>query len=614
MFLSFLSLVFIVALEATAAPVRKAAFPNHGWERKFLAPRTKPIRLHLAIRQEDGGREAEQQLLSISDPSSRLFRHHLGASEASRLSTPANGAVHDLEFWLWKYDLLWNSTLFGGMYEIDTTVRTAERLLNTTYFVWSDGEQDIIRTELFYLPDTVAKHIDFVAPTTVFPRPADLKRPNQPDMSTRERAKQAQLLNERADCGSNSYVTPTCVREVYQIDYEAEPNRTSFAVYATEAASFSKSDLQTYLNRYNPAAAEDHAQYHVIGTGDPSEGSPGVASKFETALDTQVLLGLAYPAQGTLYNTGGVFGPDPGSTYDPFVHFLQELITNRTVPSVISFSESMPENMVDEAYARRLCNMMAQVGARGVTLLFSSGNNGPNGDQPTGKHEKIFEPEFPASCPWVTAVGGTTNLADEKAATKSTISIVGKLGYTASGGGFSNLSSAPDYQASVVDGYISKHVPKSYHQVPGFNAEGRGIPDISAFSTNFPTVVNYITFPVGGTSSATPLWAAIITLLNDYEASKGRKPLGFINPWLYNLTSGLKDIRKGGNSAGDCFLLGGCTLPKTLGYDVRPGWDAVTGLGSPIFTELTRALDALAGSSGTSKIETSILGKTKKFK
>jgi tripeptidyl-peptidase-1 len=364
-------------------------------------------------------------------------------------------------------------------------------------------------------------------------------------------------------------------------------------VYGTEAASFSASDVQTYLNRYNEPAANAYPQYDVVGDGDSSEGSDFTA-KFETALDTQTLLGLAWPAEGVFYNLGGVFGPDRGSTYDPFVQFLQELITNKTVPTVVSFSESMPEDMMDANYARRLCNMMAQVGARGVTLLFSSGNNGPNGDQPTGTHKNIFESEFPASCPWVTAVGGTTNLADETAATTSTISVVGKLGYTASGGGFSNLFPTPEYQTSVVNSYVSKYVPASYNAEPGFNARGRGIPDISAFSTNFPTVVDLITFPTAGTSAATPLWAAVVTLLNDYEASKGRKPLGFLNPWLYSLNSGLKDITTGGNNAGSCYLISGCTLPKTLGYNVTEGWDPSTGLGSPIFAELRKALDSQA--------------------
>lgn len=142
-------------------------------------------------------------------------------------------------------------------------------------------------------------------------------------------------------------------------------------------------------------------------------------------------------------------------------------------------------------------------------------------------------------------MGGTTNLADETAATESTIDVIGPLGYTASGGGFSNLFARPDYQMTPVDKYVYSQIPKSYYSEPSFKPRGRGIPDISAFSTNFPTVVDAITFPVGGTSAATSLWTAIVALLNDYEAERGRPPLGFLNPWLYSLTIGLRDINTG---------------------------------------------------------------------
>jgi tripeptidyl-peptidase I len=161
--------VFILALEALAEPTRKAAHRDHGWTRKFLAPRDGQMKLHIALRQEDGGKEAERRLMAVSDPRSQRFRQHLGP-EAAYLSTPAQGSVHDFEYWLWKYDLLKDASLIGGIFEIDTTIRRAEKLLNTTYFVWTDGIQEVVRTELFYLPDTVAKHIDFVAPTTTFPR------------------------------------------------------------------------------------------------------------------------------------------------------------------------------------------------------------------------------------------------------------------------------------------------------------------------------------------------------------------------------------------------------------------------------------------------------------
>ncbi|KAH9826491.1 Peptidase S8/S53 [Teratosphaeria destructans] len=352
--------------------------------------------------------------------------------------------------------------------------------------------------------------------------------------------------------------------------------------------------MQKYLEQYNPAAALANAAFEVVGSGDPSEGLPGIEGAFETHLDTQAFLGLAWPAQGILYNLGGVFGPKPGVTYDPFVRFLQDLIHNETVPSVVSFSESMPEDEVDPAYARSVCDMMAQVGTRGVTLVFSSGNNGPQGDQPTGTHKAIFEPEFPASCPYVLAVGGTTNLVDETAATQSTITgAIAKLSYTASGGGFSNLFPFPDYQQPDQPIYMRDHVPVSYRSLSGYSSNGRGIPDVSAFSTNFPVVYNGATVPISGTSAAAPTWAAVIALLNDYEASKCRPPLGFVNPWLYKYASSgiLKDITTGGNNSGNCDQTSGCSLSQTPGYDVTPGWDAVTGLGSPIVSAMIEILD-----------------------
>lgn len=401
---------------------------------------------------------------------------------------------------------------------------------------------------------------------------------------------------KRDTCGADDLVTPTCIRQAYGVDYTPQPSRVTFAVYATEGSSFNPQDLDSFLRQYRPEA--EGAEYDLVGSGDPSEEA-GIDPQFETALDTQTLLGSAWPAKGILYNFGGVFGPSPGQPYKPFVDFLSDLIHNDTVPSVVSFSESMPEDIMDPAYAKTLCTMMALVGTRGISLLFSTGDNGPNGDQPSGTHKMVFEPEFPASCPWVTAVGGTTNLQNETAATNSTIPPVNKISYVASGGGFSNLFPRPKYQHSTVPQYIADRVPASYYSIAGFNASGRGIPDVSAFSTNAPTVVNNITVPIGGTSASTPLWAAIVTMLNDYEACEGRPPLGFLNPWLYSLekkakkTPALKDITAGGNSQGSCELLSGCTLNETLGYDVTAGWDPVTGLGSPHFARLTAELDAI---------------------
>ena len=604
MYTSVLLAALLLVIEGSSATVQKRAPSNHGWQKRWLAPRDGMIKLHIALRQEDGGAAIERQLAQASDPNSAGFRQHISANQAVELSQPAAGSVRNIEAWLGEHGLLGEASVFGGIFEIDTTIRLAEKLLNTTYFTFSDGVQTIHRVaDLYHLPQSVAGHVDFVTPTTNFPQAANLEHAERVLALARrsEQVSKRQAANiTQLDCnGPDDFATPTCIRKIYDItfdglNYTAQPNRTSFAVYATEGASFNPADLQQYLREYNPPAAQASASYQVVGPGDPA--SPGgIAPKFETSLTTQAFLGLSYPEiqSATLYNYGGVFGPTKGATYDNFVMFLQQLISNATVPSVVSISESAPEDLFDPDYARRLCNMMAQVGARGVSMLFSAGNNGPNGDAAGGEHKAVFEPKFPASCPWITAVGGTTNLADEEAATKQTIPLASRLGFTSGGGGFSNVFSRPDYQSDKVQSYVNNHIPESYQSISGFNGSGRGYPDVAAFSTQFPTIVDGFELPIGGTSAATPTWAAIIAMLNDYEAFHGRPPLGFLNPWLYSLNgTALKDIVKGGNNAGDCLASQGCTIGQALGFDVTEGWDAVTGLGSPKFRDLVKALDA----------------------
>ncbi|SMQ46832.1 unnamed protein product [Zymoseptoria tritici ST99CH_3D7] len=567
------------------------ALSQHGWTRARKASADAFISLHIGIKTTEGQNILEQRCSEIATPGNSLYRQHLSTDDIQTLLAPTQSTTDNILSWLFSNGDHSSTTHRGNVIEVATTIRKAEQLLNTTYNVYTDGVREIVRSDEINLPQVMRPRIDFISPTDSFPEPKkDTVRPK--DILKRQ-------LTGPGKCSAEDYTAPICIRSVYNITYTAQPNRTTFAVYATEAAVFHPNDLQQYLETFNKPAGDARAQMDVIGSGDPANGPSGIESGIETALGTQTIFGLAWPAKGTLYNLGGVFGPDIGTTYDPFVRFLQDLMHNDTVPSVVVFTESVAEDRINEDYARSLCTMFQTIGARGVSLIFSSGNNGAQGDQPTVEHKHVFSPKFPASCPYVTSVGGTTDLSSETAATKDTIKgVLNQAGFTASGGGFSNYFPRPSYQDKVVPSYISSHVPESYQSKSGYNASGRGIPDVSAFSTNAPVMYNNLTLGIAGTSAAVPRWGAVITLLNDYEASKGRPPLGFLNPWLYSLSNGaLRDITTGGSNAGDCKPLSNCTLSETPGYDVSEGWDAVTGLGSPVFNKLVEALDAQAGNS-----------------
>jgi subtilase family serine protease len=68
-----------------------------------------------------------------------------------------------------------------------------------------------------------------------------------------------------------------------------------------------------------------------------------------------------------------------------------------------------------------------------------------------------------------------------------------------------------------------------------YNASGRALPDVSALSTNFEVVIQGLWGPISGTSAAAPTFAAIVTLLNDARYQAGKGPLGFLNPFLYQV-------------------------------------------------------------------------------
>lgn len=175
----------------------------------------------------------------------------------------------------------------------------------------------------------------------------------------------------------------------------------------------------------------------------------------------------------------------------------------------------------------------------------------------------MFIPTFPAACPYVTSVGGTTSFP-EKAVSFST-------------GGFSNYFARPDYQSTAVSTFLSQ-LGSTYSSL--YNKTGRGFPDVSAQGESFKVYIGGFSQLVSGTSASSPAFAAVVSNLNDYLLSQGKAPLGFLNPWLYKTgLQGLNDIAMGSNP--------GC---NTRGFSAVKGWDPVTGLGTPDFEKLQTLL------------------------
>jgi tripeptidyl-peptidase-1 len=329
-------------------------------------------------------------------------------------------------------------------------------------------------------------------------------------------------------------------------------------------------DLQQFYQTQNPSAYGSNYTLVSIHGGKNNQS-------YETAgpdadLDTQFGFGLTWPTPGTFYTTGGEppYVTDlltPNNTNEPYTYWLEHVLSQDDIPQTISTSYGDDEQTVPYTYAIRVCAGMAALGARGVSLLFSSGDNGV-GDRDSdpatqicksndGRNVTQFLPIFPSSCPYVTSVGGTVNIPETAASFSS--------------GGFSNYFARPLYQEAAVSAYLAMLAPGTYEGL--YNSTGRAFPDVAAQSENFSTIYRGQNSPAVGTSCAAP---AFVSMLNDARINARKTPLGFLNPFLYSTGyTALNDITVGNNP--------GC---GTLGFNATIGWDPVTGYGTPNFEKL----------------------------
>ncbi|KAH9017701.1 peptidase S8/S53 domain-containing protein [Lactarius hengduanensis] len=315
----------------------------------------------------------------------------------------------------------------------------------------------------------------------------------------------------------------------------------------------------SFLHWLNTAPMQDDATYTVVrvngGGYDPTHPHK------EANVDIQYAEAMAYPTPHIFYSTG----KGPSGMDDYFVSFLEYILGQENIPQTISMSyQRLEENFLSHEYIVQVCDLFSQLGARGVSVILSSGNEGVGEDCVMEDGSIRFMPNFPPTCPYVTVVGGTTGHEPEVAASFS-------------GGGFSDYFERPPYQKEAVSTFLQNL--GNQHQGL-YNATGRGIPDIAAQASRFKLFSSGDELAESGTSAAAPVVAGIISLLNDWLVLRGQPPLGFLNPWLYGGGfAALNDITEGSNP--------GC---GTDGFTAVDGWDPVTGLGTPIFRKMVEIL------------------------
>ena len=360
------------------------------------------------------------------------------------------------------------------------------------------------------LPAGVRQSLDFVAPTSYVPSIRTLRRNTN-----------ASLFN-----------TPKVLRKLYDVDdTEGTSGKFKQAVTGFLDQTYSESSLATFYKLFcgvnqTFTCGEGSDASKVVCKGDECKGAGGT----ESMLDIEYITAMG---GGVPTEFWGFSGRNPYQKQDePFIKWLY-LVGNTTddaVPKLFSTSYGEDEDLIPLAWSKRTNVEFQKCGARGISLLFASGDSGAAGDN--GCHANdVFVPQWPSGSPFVTAVGGTSGSSPEVTAGLSS-------------GGFSNRWDRPSYQKNAVNDYLSgsTKLPDKKH----FNSTGRGFPDISAQAVNFVVVQFGIPLPgVSGTSCASPTAAGIFGLLNDQRAQANKPPLGFLNPFIYQNEKAFNDVTSG---------------------------------------------------------------------
>ena len=349
---------------------------------------------------------------------------------------------------------------------------------------------------------------------------------------------------------ANSSFTPIQVAQLYQFSQGATAAGQTIGIIEL-GGGYRSADLTAYFKALGQKAPQVTAVSVDKGKNSPSNAN---GADGEVMLDIEVSAAVAPGAKIVVY-----FAPNTDQGFIDAIGSAVHDATNN--PSVISISWGGPESSWTTQAMNALDAACQSAAALGITITVAAGDNGST-DGATGNNV-----DFPASSPHVLACGGTKLDGSGGTITSEVVWNEQASNEGATGGGVSNVFALPVWQANA-------KVP-----APAGSTGGRGVPDVCGDAdptTGYQVRVDGQSLVIGGTSAVAPLWAGLIALNNQTNG----KSAGFIQPQIYaaGAASAFNDIVSGNNGA----------------FSAGPGWDACTGLGSPIGSKLITLLGASA--------------------
>jgi len=511
-----------------------------GWSHKGLVNSNTKIELTFALKQQNID-ILDEKFQSCSNPKNPGYAQYWTLDEVNAITGPSKLTISTVTKWILSEvpNAQINMAAVGWL-KVIMTAEEAEQLLGGqikfAHFKHETANINLIRsiTGVYSVPIKIADHLDFIGGIFRFPKVR----------------KQLRIPNAGIE------VTPHFLRKHYNVSgASGKSSKNLQAVAQFLKQYYSALDLDEFFLGFSQENLGKKVE-KVIG---PNHFPAGI----EASLDIEYIMSVGVHIRTWFISTGGLF-----ENQEPFLDWIISVENMTEIPYVHTVSYGDDEPSVTFSYAQRVDEEFRKIGTRGISILFASGDDGA-GCQHSGSR---FMPNWPASSPYVTAVGGTS-MDPFLTGTEHTNFI--------SGGGFSDRYRAQDYQLKAIAAYVkdARKLPEPSY----WNATGRGYPDISALSSGFTVVANFIPLPgVAGTSCSAPVTGAIFSLLNDIRFQNNKNSLGFLNPFLYQTAAehpeGFFDVIH------DC--QGGCI--SQVGFCAARGWDPATGVGTPNYATLSK--------------------------
>ena len=417
------------------------------------------------------------------------------------------------------------------------------------------------------------------------------------------------------------YLTPKDVQTMYGMTALTQNVQGQGQGIAVAGQSYVDTSSSSKIAQFQSSTSGGSLPTPVLVPGSGVEAI-SAGDEGESELDVEYASGIAPQAQVFLVYVGA------NTNYSVF-DSIDFAITQNIAP-VISVSYGACESLLSATELDQESALFQQAAAQGQTLVAASGDSGATAcaDYPTSSgvtttQQQALAVAFPASSPYVTAVGGTEMAAGtfavgsssywspSSATTGTLLSYVPEVvwnegsvarGIIATGGGTSGHFPRPTWQTGL-PGITSgqyRLVPdialQSSIQAPGFLlcTSDRSLAGSQTSCSNGLLGSSGAYTVAGGTSFATPIFAGMVALLNQVEQAAGQ---GNINPTLYTLASTpatyasvFHDIATGSSA---CVAgAASCAAPGESAFAATPGYDQATGLGSFDFGKLVTAWPA----------------------